>query len=122
MVKRPGPTREALYQSPVPRKTHYMPPAVTAWVHAIADGTAARGTIEVLALTEPLNYHHDCIRLSVVVGFQSRGSRTHLSHGPRFRAFRLRVLLQGRRATVGLVERQLGRLPRLHDAPKKRIA
>jgi hypothetical protein len=55
VVKRPGPTREALYQSPVPRKTHYMPPAVTAWVHAIADGTAARGTIEVLALIEPFS-------------------------------------------------------------------
>ena len=43
-----------LKESSVPRKTHYMPPAVTARVHAIADGTAARGTIEVLALIEPL--------------------------------------------------------------------
>ena len=32
-----------------------MPPAVTARVHAIADGTAARGTIEVLALIEPFS-------------------------------------------------------------------
>jgi hypothetical protein len=31
-----------------------MPPTVTARVHAIADGTAARGTVEVLALIEPL--------------------------------------------------------------------
>ena len=42
-------------KSSVPRKTHHMPPAVTARVHAIANRTAAGGTIEVLALVEPFS-------------------------------------------------------------------
>ena len=54
-MKAPGAPRGSdLKSSPVPRKTHYMPPAVSARVHAIANGTAARGTIEMLALIEPL--------------------------------------------------------------------
>src|SRR5262245_55360222 len=63
------------------------------------------------------NYHHGGVRLALVVGLQSHWRQPRLPHDPRFRACRLRVLLQGRHgATVGLVEIQLGLLSCLHPA------
>jgi hypothetical protein len=56
------------------------------------------------------NCYHSGVRLAVVVALQPRGSRTQLSYDPWFRACRLRVLLQGGRATTVGLELQLGPL------------
>ncbi len=39
------------------------------------------------------NSYHNRVRLALVVGFQPRGSRTHLSHDPRFRACQTLALI-----------------------------
>src|SRR6266446_6526561 len=57
--------------------------------------------------------HHGGVRLPVVVDLQPHWSRPRISHDPRFRTCRLRVLLQGRRTAARM---ELGCLLRLHQA------